>query len=98
MRIFFESAAMLATVGVYTFAAASGAPAVASIVTVGIFELVAPFLVSWKLPPVTQKFLGEPKNNLRTRRIRIRRAFNPAPSLGFFRANIAISWMWSSRF
>lgn len=51
LQNFFENVAMLTTVGVYTFAAANGAPPVASIVTVGILVLIATFLVSWHLPP-----------------------------------------------
>lgn len=51
LQNFFENVAMLTTVGLYTAAAANGAPAVGSIVTVGVLVLVATVLVSWHLPP-----------------------------------------------
>ena len=51
LQNFFENAAMLATVGIYTLAAANGVSPVTSIVTVGILVLIATFVVSWHLPP-----------------------------------------------
>lgn len=51
LQNFFENVAMLATVGLYTLAAANGAPPVGSILTVGFLVLIATFLVSWHLPP-----------------------------------------------
>lgn len=59
LQNFFENVAMLATVAVYTLAAARDVSAVAALVTVGILVLIATFFVSWKLPPDPQKILGE---------------------------------------
>lgn len=42
---------MLTTVGLYTLTAANGAPAIGSIITVGLIVLVATALVAWRLPP-----------------------------------------------
>jgi len=60
LQNFFENVAMLATVGIYTLAAANGAQPVASILTVGVFVLVATFLVSWHLPPDPNRISGVP--------------------------------------
>lgn len=51
LQNFFENVAMLTAVGLYTLAAANGAPPIGSILTVGIFVLVATFFVSLRLPP-----------------------------------------------
>lgn len=51
LQNFFENLAMLAAVGLYAGAARLGAAPVPSIAAVGVFVLVAAFLVSWHLPP-----------------------------------------------
>jgi LPLT family lysophospholipid transporter-like MFS transporter len=48
---FFQNVAMLASVGLYTFAAARGASPVTSVIVVGVLVAIATFLVSWHLPP-----------------------------------------------
>jgi len=50
---FFESLAMLVASGVYTLAAGLGAAPSATMVALGVFVLIATFLVSWHLPPDT---------------------------------------------
>ena len=50
LQNFFENAAMLTTVGVYTLAVSQGAPTVGSIATVGMLVIIATFLVSRRLP------------------------------------------------
>jgi len=51
LQNFFENLAMLAAVSLYAGAARLGAAPVPSIAAVGVFVLVAAFLVSWHLPP-----------------------------------------------
>lgn len=62
LQNFFENTAMLATVGLYTIAAAHGAPPVGSVITVGGLVLVATAWVSWRLPPDPNAF---PRNKTR---------------------------------
>lgn len=56
LQNFFENTAMLATVGLYTIAAAHDAPPVGSVITVGGLVLVATAWVSWRLPPDPSAF------------------------------------------
>jgi LPLT family lysophospholipid transporter-like MFS transporter len=55
LQNFFQNIAMLASVAFYTLAAARGASPVTSVVVVGVLVLVATFVVSWHLPPDTQR-------------------------------------------
>jgi LPLT family lysophospholipid transporter-like MFS transporter len=55
LQNFFQNLAMLASVGLYTVAAARGASPITSVVVVGVLVLVATFLVSWHLPPDPQR-------------------------------------------
>lgn len=50
---FFENLAMLFASGVYALAVGLGAAPVATLVALGVFILVATYLVSWHLPPDT---------------------------------------------
>jgi LPLT family lysophospholipid transporter-like MFS transporter len=51
LQSFFENAAMLTSVGIYTGAVWAGAQPVRSIVVVGVLVLIATTIVSWRLPP-----------------------------------------------
>lgn len=51
LQSFFENFAMLCGVGLYTVSVGLGARPVSSIVAVGVFVLIATFVVSWHLPP-----------------------------------------------
>lgn len=51
LQNFFENLAMLAAVGLYTYAASAGVSPIASLIVVGVLVLIATAVVSWRLPP-----------------------------------------------
>lgn len=60
LQSFFENAAMLTAVAIYTAAVGAGAAPARSIVVVGVLVLVATTIVSWRLPPDPVANSGDP--------------------------------------